>query len=251
MFLEVYERIGKREEKHSFEASISDSNAALNHKDIYDWDVCYQSVRNSVWNASRCIAQTDDQARDRDKVYKLLALCWECVVCTTNQTKAFQRKYFQLGNHGKPLYTQCNLKISGVKINPVNLQNLRVWRSVSATPCGVLSLSCLYLSHTSESSNWKLKILLYSRVGGKRKQAWTPPSKDTKCLLQEQSVDRECNKIAMCWTRCFLCCLCLGLFSGISSCPCMLLLGGQKLTNLYRLVSAKYSLAMTILLLSF
>lgn len=30
MFLEVYERIGKMEEKHSFEASISDSNAALN-----------------------------------------------------------------------------------------------------------------------------------------------------------------------------------------------------------------------------
>lgn len=167
MFLEVYERIGEREEKCSFEARISDSNAAWNHKDIHDWDLCYQSVRNSVWNASRFIAQTDDQARDRDKVYKLLVLCWEYVVCTTDQTKAFQRKYFQLANHGKPLYTQCNLKISEVKINLVNLQNLHVWRSVSATPCGVPFLSCLYLSHTSESSNWKLKILLYCRVGGK------------------------------------------------------------------------------------
>lgn len=41
MFLEVYERIEKREEKHAFEAHISDSNAALNHEDMYDWDPCY------------------------------------------------------------------------------------------------------------------------------------------------------------------------------------------------------------------
>lgn len=36
MFLEVYERTGKREEKKSFEAPISDSNAALNREDMYD-----------------------------------------------------------------------------------------------------------------------------------------------------------------------------------------------------------------------
>lgn len=36
MFLEVYERTGKREEKNSFEAPISDSNAALNREDMYD-----------------------------------------------------------------------------------------------------------------------------------------------------------------------------------------------------------------------
>jgi len=34
MFLEVYERTGKREEKICFEAPISGSNAALNRKDM-------------------------------------------------------------------------------------------------------------------------------------------------------------------------------------------------------------------------
>lgn len=64
MFLEVYESIGKREGKHFFEASNSDSNVALIHKNLYDWDLCYQSVRNAVQNASRCIAQIEDQAGD-------------------------------------------------------------------------------------------------------------------------------------------------------------------------------------------
>lgn len=132
--------------------------------------------------------------KGQGQVYKLLVVCWGYVVFTPDQTKPFQRKYFKLANHGKPPYTQCNLKISEVKINPVNLQNLNVWRSVSATPCGVPSLSCLYLSHTSESSNWKLKILLYSRVEGKRKQAWTPPSKDPEWWLQNSLLTQNATK---------------------------------------------------------
>lgn len=133
-------------------------------------------------------------SKGQGQVYKLLVLCWECVVFTTDQMKPFQRKYFKLTSNGKPPCTQCNLKISEVKIKPINLQNMNVWRSMSATPCQVLSLSCLYLSHMSESSNWKLKILLHSRVGGKIKQAWTPPSKDTKCLLQNSLLTQNATK---------------------------------------------------------
>lgn len=123
MFLELHERIGKREEKHSFEASISDSNAASNHKNIYDWDLCYQSEKFSV-KCQQMYSPNWWSGKAQGQVHKLLVLCWECVVCITDQTKPFQRKYFKLANHGKPPHTQCNLKISEVKINLVNLQNL-------------------------------------------------------------------------------------------------------------------------------
>lgn len=75
---------GKGRKKNYFEVPISDSNAALDHKDVYDWDLCYQSA----WNASRCIASAGGQGQ----VFKLVVLCWEGVLCTTDQTKPFQRK---------------------------------------------------------------------------------------------------------------------------------------------------------------
>lgn len=89
---------------------------------------------------------------------------------TADQTKPFPRTYFKLANNGKPPYAQCNLKISEVKINLVNLQNLNVEECVCHTLWGPFSLLLIPVPYIRKLK-LKAKILLYSTVGGKRKQA--------------------------------------------------------------------------------